>query len=75
MKGVLVVDVMRVVFVVLVEMVVEGVVDCGNCIVEIVLYLNDLAFSFDNVSSDPFVLPNDTRLNSLVYADDLIILS
>ena len=38
------------------------------------LYLNDLAFSFDNVLSDPFVLPNGTRLNSLLYADDLIIL-
>ena len=37
------------------------------------LYLNDLAFSFDNVLSDPFVLPNGTRLNSLLYADDLII--
>ena len=39
------------------------------------LYLNDLAFSFDNVLSDPFVLPNGTRLNSLLYADELIILS
>ena len=39
------------------------------------LYLNDLAFSFDNVLSDPFVLPNGTRLNSLLYAHDLIILS
>ena len=39
------------------------------------LYLNDLAFSFDNVLSDPFVLPNGTRPNSLLYADDLIILS
>ena len=39
------------------------------------LYLNDLVFSFDNVLLDPFVLPNGTRLNSLLYADDLIILS
>ena len=39
------------------------------------LYLKDLAFSFDNVLSDPFVLPNGTRLNSLFYADDSIILS
>ena len=39
------------------------------------LYLNDLAFSFDNVLSDPFVLPNGTRLNSPLYADDLIISS
>ena len=39
------------------------------------LYLNDLAFSFDNVLSDSLVLPNGTRLNSLLYVDDLIILS
>ena len=39
------------------------------------LYVNDLAFSFNNVLSDPFVLPNGTKLNSLLYADDLIILS
>ena len=35
------------------------------------LYVNDLAFSFNNISSDPFVLPNGTKLNSLFYADDL----
>ena len=34
------------------------------------LYVNDLAFSFI-----PSVLPNGTKLNSLFYADDLIILS
>ena len=39
------------------------------------LYVNDLAFSFNNVLSDPFILPNGTKLNSLFYADDLIILS
>ena len=39
------------------------------------LYLNDLAFSFNNILSDPFVLPNGMKLNSLLYADDLIILS
>ena len=39
------------------------------------LYLNDLAFSFNNILSDPFVLPNGLKLNSLSYADDLIILS
>ena len=27
------------------------------------------------IVSDPFVLPNGTKLNSLLYADDLIILS
>ena len=35
------------------------------------LYVNDLAFSFNNILSDPFVLPNGTKLNSLFYADDL----
>ena len=39
------------------------------------LYVNDLAFSFNNILSDPFVLPNGTKLNSLFYADDLIISS
>ena len=39
------------------------------------LYLNDLAFSLNNILSDPFVLPNGMKLSSLLYADDLIILS
>ena len=39
------------------------------------LYINDLPFSFGHTLSDPFVLPNGTKLNSLLYADDLIILS
>ena len=39
------------------------------------LYINDLPYSFENILSDPFVLPNGTKLNSLLYADDLIILS
>ena len=39
------------------------------------LYINDLPFSFENILSDPFVLPNGTKLNALLYADDLIILS
>ena len=39
------------------------------------LYLNDGAFLFNHVLSDPFVLPNGMKLNSLLYADDLIILS
>ena len=39
------------------------------------LYLNDLAFSFNNILSDPFMLPNGTKLSSLFYADDLTILS
>ena len=39
------------------------------------LYVNDLAFSFNNILSDPLVLPNGNKLNSLFYADDLIMLS
>ena len=40
------------------------------------LYTNDLPFSFQHTSSDPFVLPNgENWLNSLLYANDLIILS
>ena len=39
------------------------------------LYVNDLAFSFNNILFDPFVLPNGTKLNSFFYSDDLIILS
>ena len=39
------------------------------------LYVNDLAFSFNNILSDSFVPPNGNKLNSLFYADDLIILS
>ena len=29
------------------------------------LYVNNLAFSFNNILSDPFVLPNGTKLHSL----------
>ena len=39
------------------------------------LYINDLPYSFESTLSDPFVLPNGTKLSSLLYADDLIILS
>ena len=39
------------------------------------LYINDLPFASENTLSDPFVLPNGAKLNSLLYADDLIILS
>jgi hypothetical protein len=30
---------------------------------------------FNNISSDPLILPNKTKLNCLLYADDLVILS
>ena len=39
------------------------------------LYINDLPYSFENILSDSFVLPNGTKLSSLLYADDLIMLS
>ena len=39
------------------------------------LYINGLSYSFENILSGPFVLPNGTKLSSLLYADDLIILS
>ena len=39
------------------------------------LFINDIPFSFEKILSDPFVLPNGTKLNSLLYADDLVILS
>ena len=39
------------------------------------LYINDLPFAFENTLPDPFVLPNGAKLNFLLYADDLIILS
>ena len=36
------------------------------------LYVNDLPYSFKTNLSDPFILPNGTKLSSLLYADDLI---
>ena len=39
------------------------------------LYINDLPYSFENILSDSFVLANGIKLSSLLYADDLIILS
>ena len=38
-------------------------------------YVNDLPYAFQNTLSGPIILPNGTKLNSLLYADDLIILS
>ena len=39
------------------------------------LYINDLPHSFENGLSDPLILPDGTKFSSLLYADDLIILS
>ena len=39
------------------------------------LYLNNLPHLVENMLSDPFVLPNGKHINSLLYADDLVILS
>ena len=39
------------------------------------LFIDDLPCSFENILPDPFVLPNGTKLSSLLYADDLITLS
>ena len=39
------------------------------------LYINDLPYSFENSLSDPFILPDGTKLSSSLYADNLIILS
>lgn len=39
------------------------------------LYINNLPFAFGNTLSDPFVLSKNAKLTSLLYADDLIILS
>ena len=38
-------------------------------------YIHNLPYSFQNTLSDPFVLPNGSKINALLYADDLIILS
>ena len=39
------------------------------------IYINELPKLFDKTDSDPFILPNGTTISSLLYADDLIILS
>ena len=41
-----------------------------------ILYVNEQPLSFYQSSQcDPFTLPNGTKLNSLLYADDLLIFS
>ena len=47
-------------------------IDVGGCFY---LCINDLPYALQNTLSDPIILPNGTKLNSLLYADDLIILS
>ena len=39
------------------------------------LYINEIPTVFKNTLSDPLILPNGTTINSLSYADDLVILS
>ena len=39
------------------------------------LFINELPLSFDPNKCDPFTLPNGEKLNCLLYADDLVILS
>ena len=39
------------------------------------LYVNDLPSTFQNTLSGPIILPNGTKSNSILYADDLIIIS
>jgi hypothetical protein len=39
------------------------------------IYINEVPKLFEKVRSDPFMLPNGTKINSLLYADDLVILS
>ena len=34
------------------------------------LFISNIPYSFENTLSDPFVLPNGTKLNSVLYADD-----
>jgi hypothetical protein len=40
-----------------------------------IIYINEIPSPFEKTLSDPFVLPNGTPINSLLYADDLVILS
>ncbi len=40
------------------------------------IYINKLPKLFEQTQSDPFLLlPNGTTINSLLYADDLIVIS
>ena len=48
---------------------------CILCPLLFNLYINELPLSFNHSKTDPFTLPNGTKLNSLLYADDLVIIS
>ena len=37
------------------------------------LFLNELPLALSTKTTDPFILPNGTSLNCLLYADDLVI--
>ena len=39
------------------------------------LFLNELPLALSTKTTDPFILPNGTSLNCLLYADDLVIIS
>ena len=39
------------------------------------IYLNDLLQLLNNSNTDPLILPNTTKLNCLLYADDLVLIS
>jgi hypothetical protein len=46
---------------------------CVLCPLLFNLFMNELPKLFEKANSDPFLLPNRTRLSSLVYAEILII--
>ena len=39
------------------------------------LFVNELPLSFNYNKTDPFTFPNGTKLNSLLYDDDLVVIS
>ena len=39
------------------------------------LYLNELPYILNNNAKDPILLPDGSHLNSLLYADDLLLIS
>ena len=39
------------------------------------IFINEIPKLFEKTQSDPFILPNGTTITSLLYADDLVILS